>query len=82
VVCRKTRLAAAVVHQPDLLLIDGLLDDLSAHDASALADAIRDLGREMTIVATGRDPAVLALACGEILTMADGIVIRQPAASD
>jgi ABC-2 type transport system ATP-binding protein len=82
VVCRRARLAAAAVHQPDLLLIDGLLDDLSPGDASALADAIRELGREMTIVATGRDPAVLALACAEILTMADGIVIRPPAASD
>lgn len=82
VVGRRARLAAAAVHQPDLLLIDGLLDDLSPRDASALADAIRDLGREMTVVATGRDAAALALACGEILTMADGIVIRSPAATD
>jgi ABC-2 type transport system ATP-binding protein len=82
VICRRARLAAAAVHQPDLLLIDGLLDDLSLRDASELADAIRDLGREMTIVATGRDPAALALACAEILTMADGIVIRPPAPSD
>jgi ABC-2 type transport system ATP-binding protein len=82
VICRRARLAAAAVHQPDLLLIDGLLDELSPDDAGALADAIRDLGTEMTIVATGRDASALALACSEILTMADGIVIRPPAASD
>lgn len=81
VICRRARLAAAAVHQPELLLIDGLLDGLSPRDASALADAIRDLGSEMTIVATGRDAGTLALACSEILTMADGIVIRPPAPS-
>lgn len=78
VICRRARLAAAAVHQPDLLLIDGLLDGLEHPDASSLADAIRDLGRDMTIVATGRDPAVLALACGEVLTMADGIIVSPP----
>jgi ABC-2 type transport system ATP-binding protein len=76
VICRRTRLAAAAVHQPDLLLIDGLLDDLCARDSAALADAIRDLGRDMTVVATGRDAATLARACGEVLTMADGILVR------
>jgi ABC-2 type transport system ATP-binding protein len=76
VICRRARLAAAAVHQPDLLLIDGLLDDLSPTEAGALADAIQDLGRDMTIVATGRDRAVLALACGEVLTMSDGILVR------
>ena len=76
VICRRARLAAAAVHQPDLLLIDGLLDDLSRPDALGLADVIRDLGREATVVATGSDPSALALACGEVLTMADGILVR------
>jgi ABC-type multidrug transport system ATPase subunit len=73
---RRARLAAAAVHQPDLLLVDGLLDDLCPAEAGALADAIRDLGRDTIVVATGRDPATLALACGEVLTMADGILVR------
>jgi ABC-2 type transport system ATP-binding protein len=76
VICRRTRLAAAAVHQPELLLIDGLLDDLCPRDSAALADAIRDLGRDTTVVATGREAATLALACGEVLTMADGILVR------
>jgi ABC-type multidrug transport system ATPase subunit len=76
VVCRRARLAAAAVHQPELLLVDGLLDDLSPAEANALTDALLDLGRDATIVITGRDPATLALACGEVLTMADGILVR------
>jgi len=32
-------------------------------------------------VATGRDSAALALACGEVLTLADGIIIRDLAPS-
>ncbi len=75
VVCRRARLAAAAVHQPDLLLMDGLLDDLCPRDSAALADAIRDLGRDTTVVATGREAATLALACDEVLTMADGILV-------
>ncbi len=76
VIARRARLAAAAVHQPSLLLIDGLLDDLDPREAAALADAIRDLGRDTTVVAIGHDPAALALACGEVLTMADGILVR------
>jgi hypothetical protein len=31
-------------------------------------------------VATGRDSAALAMACGEVLTLADGIIVRNLAA--
>ena len=39
VICRRARLAAAAVHQPDLLLADGLLDNLVPREVAALADA-------------------------------------------
>lgn len=74
-ISRRARLAAAAVHQPDLLLIDGLLDDLPSGESGPLAEAIRDLGRDTTVVATGRDGVLLWLACGEVLTMADGILV-------
>jgi ABC-2 type transport system ATP-binding protein len=74
-ICRRAKLAAAAVHEPGLLLIDGLLDDLATRDAAALADGIRDLSRDMAIIATGRSARTLALACDEILTLADGILI-------
>jgi ABC-2 type transport system ATP-binding protein len=76
VIARRARLAAAAVHQPGLLLVDGLLDDLDPHDVTPLADAVRDLGRDTTVVVIGHDPAVLAQACGEVLTMTDGILVR------
>jgi ABC-2 type transport system ATP-binding protein len=76
VIARRARLAAAAVHQPGLLLLDGLLDDLDPRDMAPLADAVRDLGRDTTVVATGHDPHALALACGEVLSMADGILVR------
>src|SRR5262249_61031173 len=76
VICRRTRLAAAAVHQPDLLLIDGLLDDLCPRDSATLADAIRDLGRDMIIVATGREAAGLAHASAQALPLTDGILVR------
>jgi ABC-2 type transport system ATP-binding protein len=78
VISRRARLAAAAVHQPDLLLIDGLLDDLGPGDTIALAEAIRDLARDMIVIAVGRDPSALALACTEVLTLADGILVSPP----
>ncbi len=75
-VCRRARLAAAAVHQPDLLLIDGMLDDLALDDGAELADVIRDLGKDTTVIVVGRDSSSLALACTEVLTMADGILVR------
>jgi len=41
------------VHQPDLLLLDGLLDGLAPRDQASLADAVRDLARDTAIVAVG-----------------------------
>jgi ABC-type multidrug transport system ATPase subunit len=78
-VARRARLAAAVVHQPELLLIDGLLDGLEPSDAAALANCIRDIGGDTGIVAAGSDADWLALACGEIITLADGILVSDKA---
>src|SRR2546429_233555 len=74
-VARRARLAAAAVHQPELLLIDGLLDGLAPEDAAMLADSIRDIGLDSGIVAAGSDIDCLALTCGDILTLADGILV-------
>jgi ABC-type multidrug transport system ATPase subunit len=76
VVSRRARLAAGMVHEPELLLIDSLLDDLGAEDGAALAGAIADLATGTAVVVTGRDPGALARACDEVLTMADGILVR------
>jgi len=80
-IARKVRLAAACVHQPQLLVIDGLLDQLSALDLTVLADVIRDLKRDTAVIALGRRADSLALVCDHVIALADGIVIgpvRQP----
>jgi ABC-2 type transport system ATP-binding protein len=74
-VARRARLAAAAVHQPELLLLDGLLDGLAPRDASALADAIRDLSRDCGILVTGCEAGALALACDDVLTLRDGVLV-------
>jgi len=75
VVARRARLAAAAVHQPELLLLDGLLDGLRQRDAAALADAIRDLSRDCGVLVAGCDDEALALACDEVLVLADGVLV-------
>jgi ABC-type multidrug transport system ATPase subunit len=81
VIARRAKLAAAAVNEPELLLIDGLLDGLDPQGTENVAASVRDLGRDTAIVATGRDSAALALACGEVLTLADGIIVRNLAVS-
>ncbi len=73
-VIRRARLAAAAVHEPDLLLLDCLLDDLSAPEAASIAEGVRDLARDTAIVAAGCDGAALDLACDQVLTLADGVL--------
>ncbi len=75
VIARRARLAAAAVHEPELLLLDGLLDGLGPRDAAQVADSIRDLGRDTAIIAIGGDAAALALACDQVLTLSDGIIV-------
>ena len=74
-IARKARLAVACVHQPKLLLIDGLLDHLPPLDRTVLADVIRDLERDTAVIALGSDADTLALICDQIVTLSDGILI-------
>ena len=48
---------------------------ISARATPSVAASIRDLGRDTAIIAFGRDRAALALACDEVLTLADGIIV-------
>jgi ABC-2 type transport system ATP-binding protein len=75
-VARRARLAAATVHQPELLLLDGLLDGLDPLDAAELADGVRDVGLDAGVVAAGTDADTLTLACGDLLTLDNGILVR------
>ncbi len=72
-VARKARLAAACVHQPKLLLIDGLLDYLPPLDRTVLADVIRDTERDTAVIAFGVDADTLSLICDRLIVLADGI---------
>ncbi len=74
-IARKARLAAACVHQPRLLLIDGLLDQLPELDTIVLADAIKSLGQDTAIIALGHDAQALSLICDQTVELSDGIVI-------
>jgi len=72
---RRARLAAAAVHQPELLLLDGLLDGLAARDARALAEVIRDLSRDCGVLVAGCDDAALEFACDEVLVLTGGVQV-------
>jgi ABC-type branched-subunit amino acid transport system ATPase component len=74
---RRARLAAAAVHQPDLLLLDRLLDGLAPRDQAALADAVRDLAKDTAIVAVGRDTTALALVSEKLLWLSQGILTSE-----
>jgi len=74
-IARRARLAAAAAHQPDLLLLDGLLDGLPFRDVTVLAQAIRDLGRDSAILVAGCDSSALDLACDEVLVLTDGVLV-------
>jgi ABC-type branched-subunit amino acid transport system ATPase component len=75
-VARRARLAAAAVHQPELILLDSLLDGLQSRDLTALTEAVRDLSKDTAILAAGCDGLALELACDEVLVLADGIVVN------
>lgn len=77
-ITRKARLAAACVHQPKLLVIDGLLDHLPPLDLTLLADVIRDVGRDTAIIALGTDADTLTLICDQVAPLAKGILIGEP----
>ncbi len=77
-IARRARLAAAAVHQPELLLVDGLMDWLPTRDVAALADSIRDLSRDSGVLVVGCDSAGLAVTCDDILILTDGVLSVPP----
>jgi ABC-type multidrug transport system ATPase subunit len=72
---RRARLAAAAAHQPELLLLDGILDGLELRDITALAEVIRALSQDTGVVLAGCDAEALTLACDEVLVLTDGVVV-------
>ena len=74
-VVARARIAAAAVHEPRLLLIDGLLDDLCEPDQAILADVIGELERDTALIVIGRAAGPLVRACREVLALADGILL-------
>ncbi|MGI9009015.1 MAG: hypothetical protein ACR2FU_22970 [Streptosporangiaceae bacterium] len=82
-VARKVQLAIACVHQPKLLLVDGLLDHLPPLDRTVLADVIRDLQRDTAVIALGPDRDTLSLVCEHVIGLTDGVVVgaRPPPAA-
>jgi ABC-2 type transport system ATP-binding protein len=81
-VARRARLAAACVHEPNLLIIDGLLDHLPALDRRVLAGVISDLARDAAIVAIGRDADSLLLCCDQVITGGYGMLLGRAVLPD
>lgn len=52
---RRAQLAAACVHEPGVLIIDGLFEHLHVRDRAMLAGVIIDLEHDMSVVASERD---------------------------
>ncbi len=77
-VARRARLAAACVHEPDLLIVNGLFDQLPTMERVMLADIVRDLRRDVSIVALGRDADTLLLFCDQVAILSRGVLIGQP----
>jgi ABC-type branched-subunit amino acid transport system ATPase component len=63
------------VHQPELLLLDGLLDGLSQRDVAVVSKAIRDLAEDCAVLIAGCDGDALVMACDEILVLTDGVLV-------
>ena len=77
-VAHRAELAAAAVHGPELLLLDGLLDGLAPRERASVAAGVRELARDTVIIVAGRDAATLRLTCDEVLTLSDGILAACP----
>lgn len=77
-IARRVRLAVACVHQPRLLLLDGLLDHLPPLERTVLADVIRDLQRDTAVIALSPDPGTLSLICDQVIELTRGIVVGTP----
>lgn len=73
-VSRRAGLAAAAVHEPELLLLDRLLDGLAPRERAGVAAGVRELTRDTIIIAAGNDATTLRLTCDEVLTLSDGIL--------
>jgi ABC-type multidrug transport system ATPase subunit len=74
VIVRRALLAAAAVHEPDLLLLDGLVDDLGPRELASLADGMRELAKDTAVLVAGSDEVALGLACDQVLTLSGGIL--------
>jgi len=78
---RRAGLAAAAVREPELLLLNGLLDGLAPRERASVAAGVRELGRDTIIIAAGHDATTLRLTCAEVLPLSDGILASAEASA-
>lgn len=79
---RKVALAQAILHEPDVLLLDEPTEGLAPHDHSKITTLIRTLTDEMTVIVASRNAEALAEVCSRALVIAGGQLVADTALAD
>lgn len=72
---QRVGLAQALVHEPDLLILDEPMSGLDPNQATEVRDVIRDIGKERTVILSTHNLAEVDVTCDRVLIIAGGQIV-------
>lgn len=79
---RRVAIAQAILHDPDLLLLDEPTEGLGADQKQKIRLLIKSLNDEMTIIVASRTPEELTGICDRAVVIADGRLVADTSLRD
>jgi ABC-2 type transport system ATP-binding protein len=72
---QRVGLAQALVHQPEILILDEPMSGLDPNQAVEIRDLIKDIGREHTVILSTHNLAEVQVACDRVLIINKGSIV-------
>ncbi|MCG8554940.1 MAG: ABC transporter ATP-binding protein [Proteobacteria bacterium] len=72
---QRVGLAQALIHEPQILILDEPMSGLDPNQALEIRDLIKELGRERTIILSTHNLAEVQATCGRVLIIARGKLV-------
>jgi ABC-2 type transport system ATP-binding protein len=72
---QRVGLAQALLHKPQILILDEPMSGLDPNQAVEIRDLIRDIGRERTVILSTHNLAEVQVACSRVLIINKGRIV-------
>lgn len=79
---QRVGLAQALIHNPDLLILDEPTSDLDPNQIVEIRNLIKDIGREKTVIVSSHILSEVQATCGRVMIISEGRLVADGSPDD